>query len=63
MTMTKDEIMTLLDRKIKNAIETAEMECCKNNDAWDNHYHGVAEGLRQAKEIVGMLDKSNKISK
>lgn len=59
--MTKNEIMTLLDRKIKDAIETAEMDSCKNNDAWNHHYYGVAEGLRQAKSIVGMLDKSNKI--
>ena len=61
--MTKDEIMTLLDRKIKNAIKTAEMDSCKHNDAWVHYYYGVAEGLRKAKEIVGMLDKNNKISK
>lgn len=61
--MTKNEIMTLLDRKIKDAIETAEIDSCKHNDAWINHYYGVAEGLRQAKAIVGMLWKNNKISK
>lgn len=61
--MTKNEIMTLLDRKIKDAIETAEIDSCKNNDAWNHYYCGVAEGLRKAKEIVGMLGKSNKISK
>lgn len=61
--MTKDEIIILLDRKIKEAIEIAEMDSCKHNDAWNNYYYGVAEGLRQAKAIVGMLDKSNKISK
>ena len=61
--MTKNEIMTLLDRKIKDAIETAEIGSCKNNDAWNHYYYGVAEGLRKAKEIVGMLGKSNKISK
>lgn len=60
--MTKNEIMTLLDRKIKDAIDTAEMDSCKHNDAWINHYYGVAEGFRQAKSIVGMLDKTNKIS-
>ena len=59
--MTKNEIMVLLDRKIKDAIEIAEMDSCKNNDAWSHHYYGVAEGLRKAKSIVGMLDKSNKI--
>ena len=61
--MTREEIKTLLDRKIKDAIETAEMDSCKNNDAWNHYYYGVAEGLRQAKEIFGMLDKNNKISK
>ena len=61
--MTKDEIMKLLDRKIKDAIKIAEMDSCKHNDAWNHYYYGVAEGLRQAREIVGMLDKKNKISK
>lgn len=61
--MTKDEIMTLLDRKIKDAIETAEIDSCKHNDAWNHYYYGVAEGFRQAKGIIGMLDKTNKISK
>ena len=59
--MTREEIMVLLDRKIKGAIETAEIDSCKHNDAWNHYYYGVAEGLRQAKSIVGMLDKSNKI--
>ena len=62
MIMTREEIMVLLDRKIKDAIETAEMDSCKHNDAWIHHYYGVAEGLRQAKEIFGMLNKNNKIS-
>lgn len=61
--MTKNEIIQLLDRKIKDAIEIAEMDSCKRNDAWNHYYYGVAEGLRQAKGIVGMLDKPNKISK
>ena len=47
----------------KDAIKIAEMDSCKHNDAWNHYYYGVAEGLRQAKEIVGMLDKNNKISK
>lgn len=61
--MTKNEIMKLLDRKIKDAIETAEIDSCKHNDAWIHHYYGVAEGFRKAKSIVGMIDKDNKISK
>lgn len=61
--MMKEDVILLLNRKIKDAIETAELDACKNNDAWTHYYYGVAEGLRQAKEIVGMLDKNNKISK
>lgn len=61
--MTKNEIMALLDRKIKDAIETAEIDSRKHNDAWNHYYYGVAEGFRQAKGIVGMLDKNNKISR
>lgn len=59
--MTKEEIMKLLDRKIKDAINTAEIDSCKNNDAWNHHYYGVAEGFRQAKSILGMLGKNNKL--
>ena len=61
--MMKEDVILLLNRKIKDAIETAELDACKNNDTWTHYYYGVAEGLRQAKEIVGMLDKNNKISK
>ena len=61
--MMKEDVILLLNRKIKDAIETAELDACKNNDAWTHYYYGVAEGLRQAKEIVGTLDKKNKISK
>ena len=61
--MMKEDVILLLNRKIKDAIETAELDACKNNDAWTHYYYGVVEGLRQAREIVGMLDKKNKISK
>ena len=61
--MMKEDVMLLLNRKIKDAIEIAEMDVGKHNDAWSHYYYGVAEGLRQAIEIVGMLDKKNKISK
>ena len=61
--MMKEDVILLLNRIIKDAIETAELDACKNNDAWTHYYYGGAEGLRQAKEIVGMLDKNNKISK
>lgn len=61
--MTKEEIITLLDRKIKEAEETSNGNHEHNTWAFSSHYHGVADGLRYAKGIIGMLDKSNKISK
>ena len=62
--MTREEIMVLLDRKIKDAIETAHQDHGRHNtESWSSYYYGVAEGFRQAKAIVGMLDKNNKISK
>ena len=61
--MTKEEIMIMLDRKIKDAIETAHQDHGRHNaESWSSYYNGVAAGLRQAKEIVGMLNKNNKIS-
>ena len=55
--MTKEEIMTLLDRKIKEAKETSEENHGHNTDAFSNYYSGVAQGLEDAKSIIGMLDK------
>lgn len=55
--MTKDEIMVLIERKIKNA--KIEAKIFVGNDSY---YAGIQEGLRQAREIVGMIDKNNKIS-
>ena len=56
--MTKDEVMALIERKIKDA--KIEAKIFVGNDSY---YAGIQEGLRQAREIVGMLDKNNKISK
>lgn len=56
--------MVLLNRKIEDAIETAEQDHGKHNaEAWNSYYNGVAQGLRDAKSVIGMLDKQNKISK
>lgn len=60
--MTKEEIIKLLDRKIKEAEISSEENHGHNTLAFSSHYHGVADGLRYAKGIIGMLDKSNKIS-
>lgn len=62
--MTKDEIMVLLNRKIEDAIETSAQDHGQHNaERWSSYYNGVAQGLRDAKSIIGMLDKKNKISK
>ena len=52
--------MELLNRKIKEAIETSEQDHgAHNNEAWSHYYSGVAQGLKDAKSIIGMLDKQN----
>lgn len=59
--MTREEIMRLLDAKIEAAIEIAQQDHGEhNNEAWRHYYGGVAQGLTDAKAIVGMLDKPNK---
>ena len=60
--MTQKEIVKLFNRKIEEAIETSEGDYGHNNEAWSSYYNGVAEGLKEAKSIIGMLNKPNKIS-
>lgn len=52
--MTKDGVMNLLNKRIEIAEENR-----KRYTNCDEYYYGVIEGLRQAKEIVGMLDNEN----
>lgn len=56
--MTKYEIITLINKRINNT-ETQSKIFVGN----DSYFAGIQEGLRQAREIIGMLDKNNKISK
>ena len=56
--MTKDEIMALINKRIEDA-ETQSKIFVGN----DSYFTGIQEGLRQAREIVGMLNKNNKLSK
>ena len=44
--MTKEEIIKLLDRKIKEAEQTSNENHGNNTWAFSSHYSGVAEGLR-----------------
>ena len=57
--MTKEQIIKLLNRKIKEAIKTSEQYHGYNTVWWCDYYSGVAEGLKEAKSIIGMLDKQN----
>ena len=52
--MTKEQVMNLLNKRIENAEENR-----KRYTNCDEYYYGVIEGLKQAKEIVGMLDNEN----
>ena len=60
--MNREEIKTLLKRKRSEAIKTADEDHGHNTEHWSSYYSGVAEGLHIAEEIVGMLDKPNRIS-
>jgi hypothetical protein len=57
--MSQEEIVKLLNRKIKEAIEISERDWGRNTVAWSNYYSGVAQGLEDAKSIIGMLGKQN----
>lgn len=58
--MTQEEIIKLLNRKIKEAIEVSEQDHGEHNtEAWHSYYSGVAQGLKDARGIIGMLGKQN----
>jgi hypothetical protein len=57
--MTKEEIIRLLNRKIKEATKVLERDYGHNTEAWHDYYSGVTQGLKDARGIIGMLDKQN----
>lgn len=62
--MTKNEIIALLNTKIKEAKEISNQNHGHNTEAWSSYYSGIARGLEDAKSILGMLDKpNNKVTK
>lgn len=62
--MTKDEILKLLNIKIKEAKEISNQNHGHNTEIWSSYYSGIARGLEDAKSILGMLDKpNNKVTK
>lgn len=60
--MTIEEIKILLKRKEIEAIRQSKVNHGCNTESWSNYYNGIAQGLRIAEEIIGMLDKPNRIS-
>lgn len=50
--MTKEEVLTLIDRKIKKYKDLNFVSFTDN----DEYYYGVIKGLESAKEIISMLD-------
>ena len=62
--MTKNEILELLNIKIKEAKEISNQNHGHNTESWSSYYSGIARGLEDAKSILGMLDKpNNKVTK
>ena len=61
--MTIEEIKYLIKRKQKDAKRDSEGNYGCNTEAWSCYYSGIAQGLHIAEEILGMLDKPNKINK
>ena len=61
--MTIEEIKTLLKRKQIEAIKESEVNHGCNTESWSSYYNEIAQGLHIAEEIIGMLNKSNKISR
>ena len=63
--MTKEECMTLIRKKISKCEEEKTKDSIRtsyrgyiSNDSW---YEGIKRGLQDALEIVGMIDKPNKL--
>ena len=59
--MTQKELIILINRKIKEAKELSKQNHGHNTDSWNTYYSGLAQGLEDAKSIIGMLGKQNKI--
>ena len=63
--MTKKEILNLIDRKIKYHLDLSDYFDKKNDhnsEAQSNYEYGMAIAFQEARSIIGMLDKPNKIS-
>ena len=52
-------MLALLNIKIREAKEISKQNHGHNTDAWSSYYSGIAQGLEDAKSILGMMDKPN----
>lgn len=59
--MNIEEVKILLRRKKEEAINTSDGNYGINTERFSNYYSGIAEGLRIAEGILGMLNKPNRI--
>lgn len=56
--MTQEQIIELLNKKIKEVIETYKQYCGKyDTERWRDYYCGVIKGLKDARSIVEILDE------
>ena len=55
--MTQEQIMELLNRKIKEIQKKLEQNHNYNNERWRDYYSGVVKGIKDAQSVIGMLDK------
>ena len=55
--MTQEQIMKLLNKKIKEIRKKSEQYHNYNNERWRDYYSGVVKGLLDAQSVIGMLDK------
>ena len=63
--MTKKEILNLINRKIKYHLDLSDYFDKKNDhnsEVQSNYEYGMAIAFQEARSIIGMLDKPNKIS-
>lgn len=58
--MDIEEVKFLIRRKQREALETAQIKF-QDNAEWQSYFNGVRHGLTEALEIIGMLDKPNKV--
>lgn len=63
--MTKEEILKLIDRKVKYHLDLSDYFDKKNDhnsEVQSNYEYGMAIAFQEDRSIIGMLDKPNKIS-